>query len=468
MMKIVSNIKFKLLFILFILLFAIFYGFGYFFIHTLQTNYEKNIEKTLLAATRDLHMELVEKKNTLNSNEYLESINHIKAEFDLPHLYVQTINITNNSMNIMFKSIDLVFIDKTLPIDVDKMQTLHQNNSIMEVANLGTGTVKIIYTLFLKTDNSQDILICALPYEKHNPYIENIEKTLWISLSTLLIFILIVVYFLITQSLLTAQKLADDVNLIQIDGTFKKLQNTWISQEIDSLIATFNNLIKNLQSSYKKVKNFGQNASHELKTPLTIIRGEIEVGLRKERSNEEYKTILHSVVNELDQLQEVIENILFLSSNADEDLIKNFEEVYIDEIISDIIKEKTSLAKQKNLYMNILELTPLTTIGNQSLLKIAISNVIDNAIKYSKENQIINLTLHKDQLIIEDFGYGIPKNELEKVFERFYRINNHKQNIKGHGLGLSIVKSILDLHHFTIKIESIEGKGTKISIDFDR
>ncbi len=466
-MKIIKNIKFRLLVVLFLFLFTTFYGFGYLFVMSLKQSYQTAINNTLLSSTRDLVNDFAHQEtNEKDLKDYEENIENIKKEFDLHIFYAQIITITKGEIKTNFKSYDLAIKEKSIPIDEAYLKTFKENQIYFGESLIDQNNIKISFSLLSKSPKETKYLLCAIPFEKHNPYIKDVEKTLWIWFSLLLVVILIVVYFMISKSLIAAKKLADEVNLIQIDGNFHKLNDTGISSEIDVLIKTFNTLIFNLQNSYKKVKNFGQNASHELKTPLTIIRGEIEVGLRKERSNEEYKAILGSVMGEVEQLQEIIEKILFLSSNADEDIIKNFEEVYIDEIISDAISEKMQFAKMKNIKLHFIELEPLTTKGSMTLLKIAINNILDNAIKYSNNDSMVNISLTNKILTIEDFGYGIPSNDLGKVLESFYRAHNYKHHIKGNGLGLAIVKSILDVHQFGFELQSIEGKGTKISITF--
>ncbi len=232
------------------------------------------------------------------------------------------------------------------------------------------------------------------------------------------------------------------------------------------MIGTFNTLINELQSSYKKLKDFGQNASHELKTPLTIMRGEIEIGLRKERSIVEYQDILHSVFTELNLLQETIEKILFLSSHSDAQLKKTFSDIYFDEVIAEVISEKQLFAKQYNIQLQIKTIEPTTVVGNFILLKILCANLIENAIKYSYAEGIIELSLIDRQFIVEDFGVGIDVEDQEAIFERFYRVDKVRNHAKGSGLGLSIVKSILDLHKFPIEVISTKGKGTKMIVTF--
>lgn len=458
-MTIFKNIKFRLLAVLFIFLFIIFYAFGYLLASSLKKSYNDINNATLSTITKDLQHELLTEKYDIDKFEI------IKKEFGINIFYAQILILDDENVTIQLKSKDLK--ESTIPFKKNELLEFSDDTVSLRKASLDNIKDINIATILLKKDNDNKVFLqCAIPFEKHNPYVHEVENILWFWLLFLLFVVLIIVYFMISKSLSATKLVVDEVNQIKIDGHFHKLNTTGISSEIDELIKTFNLLIYNLQNSYKKVKDFGQNASHELKTPLTIIRGEIEVGLRKERTNDEYKDILKSTLSEVELLQEIIEKILFLSSNANEDIIKNFEEIYVDEIFSEAIKEKTQLVFAKNIRLNIVSLEPLTKLGNPTLLKIAITNLLDNAIKYSKENQSINLTLDNNSLIIEDFGCGIPTNEIEKVFDRFYRVQKIKNYSKGNGLGLAIVKTILDIHQFTIKVESVEDSYTKVTIIF--
>jgi len=461
MTKLFKNIKFRLLAGLFTFLFIVFYGFGYFVIYTLKQNYNQSIETSLTTAVKDLKHEF---------NAYFEdahAFEEIKNEFDIDLLYAQILLLEKNKTTLLLKSKDLK--EFTLPYKDIPKSNLSTTNIFFSTQNILELTPKKVKVATIILEEAQDkmvILQCAIPFTQKIPFLENMKVFLWVSLVVLLFIILIAVYFVLSKSLSATKLVVDVVKNIQIDGVPQPIKPTNIAKEIDELIETFNTLIDNLQISYKKVKDFGQNASHELKTPLTIIRGEIEVGLRKERTNEEYKTILQSTMHELIYLQEVIEKILFLSSNLNSDIMKTFEEVYLDEVVSDTIEEKKAFAKTKNITLNLQNLEPTTKMGNLGLLKIVCHNLLDNAIKYSYENSHINISLQNNKLIIEDFGCGIPQEELSKIFDRFYRVDKVRNHKSGTGLGLSIVKTILELHNFSITVESSEEKYTKVTILF--
>jgi signal transduction histidine kinase len=466
MIKLVKNLKFRLLFALCIILFALFYGFGYAIVHALEHSYRQSTDASLFTVLKDIKHDYVEHPDTIE-----KMINEVKEEFDMPLLYVQVVslNLRLNSIDISVRSHDLKkeSLNATTELLHDAAQRSDQITFSMSALPALTQRNVRIGTLLLSDKNEHLIFLqCAVPYDKHTPQIKELTLTLWIGFSSLLVVIMVLAYGLMSQSLRNVQKVTNAAKKISTQDSASIIPKTHVAYEIDDLIDTFNTLLFELQHAYAQVKQFGQNASHELKTPLTIMKGEIEVGLRKEREGEEYRTILRNVAKEIILLQEVIEKILFLSSNTSLDLQKHFEEVYIDEILLDALQEKTPLAKDRSIALVVEHLEPLSQKGNPTLLKIAFANIIDNAIKYSPASSTIRIALQGRRLSVQDEGIGISKEDLSHIYEQFYRGKNGKETAKGSGLGLALVKTILDLHGFGIEVSSQEGAYTNISILF--
>lgn len=465
MMQRFKNLKFRLLATLGTVLCTLFYGFGYIVVHSLENSYQQTSEATLFAVLKDI-------KHDFNLDPNKEIIfNDNKQEFNMPILYAQVVayDSLSNTPTVLQHSNDLK--DGTLKIDPAMIQQIFERPneivfSTMSDSNLVQQKI-YIGTLFLaQSENQMLFLQCAMPYDKHTPQVKEMTSTLWMGLSSLLIIILALAYILISKSLQNVQKVTNTAKEISTQDLHSTIPQTHIAYEIDDLIATFNTLLNELQNAYAQVKQFGQNASHELKTPLTIIQGEVDIGLRKERTLEEYQQILHKVAKEVSTLYTVIEKILFLSSTTKNDLKNHFSEVYLDEVLLDAIEEKRPLSAQKNLTLHVNTLEAVSVLGNAALLKIAIANLIDNAIKYTTAPATIEIALFPHELQIKDEGLGIKEEELAHIFEQFYRGDTSKQSTQGSGLGLAIVKNILDLHDFGITVHSQEGVGTQILITF--
>ena len=219
-------------------------------------------------------------------------------------------------------------------------------------------------------------------------------------------------------------------------------------------------IVNQIEISFKKLKNFNSNVSHELKTPLAIMKSEIEVALMNEEKN--CDKVLHSLLQEINYLNDITEKLLFLTKND----IQNCKltEIDLEELILELYEK---YANKIHISLHIDENDEYIIRGDKTLLKMAISNIIENSIKYKalKIDIILKKTKNKIILIIKDNGIGIPKEKLPFIFDEFYRVDeSHNKNIKGFGLGLSIVKNILKAHKAKIKVKS--EKGVEFIIEF--
>ncbi len=232
--------------------------------------------------------------------------------------------------------------------------------------------------------------------------------------------------------------------------------------------------------SLEKIKaDFIANVSHELRTPLTAIKGYTET-LQEEayESQDERKHFLNTINRHTDRLINIVSDLLVLSeieskeSSSKESLVSDFEKVDIREIISssyDSLKGKTT-EKNLKVTLNLNEVIPIT-MGNRFLLEQMFINLVDNAVKYTPEGGTIgaNASNQDSSIKIEifDTGMGIPRENLQRIFERFYRVDKTRsRQMGGTGLGLSIVKHIANIHGAQIDVESEVGKGTKFIINF--
>jgi signal transduction histidine kinase len=248
--------------------------------------------------------------------------------------------------------------------------------------------------------------------------------------------------------------------------TINNFKNT-ISQneeyELKELINSFNEMIQRLQNEVASLDRFNTNVSHELKTPITIIKGEIAITLKKLRSAEYYQNSLISISQEINNIQKITDNLLLLTKYTKTNIIETFENCDLDTILLEVIEKYNQLLNQKNININ-LKIKHIKFRCNSQLIYHVFSNLIDNAIKYSPKNSTINISLYKNEkinFIIEDKGIGIDKNEIHKITEEFYQIN---KSTKGFGLGLNIVKYGVLLHNGKLEITS--NKGVKVHIIF--
>ena len=219
-------------------------------------------------------------------------------------------------------------------------------------------------------------------------------------------------------------------------------------------------IANNIEKTIKRLKFFNSNVSHELKTPLTIIKGEIELALKSKECDEK---LLKSILDEINYINDITEKLLFLTKRDFTN--KQFQEIDLEDIILELFEK---YSKKISINLDISE-DEFMIYGDKTLLKMAISNLIENSIKYHAKHIKISLSKskHKTKLIIEDDGIGIPKEKLPFIFDEFYRVDESRnKKIKGFGLGLAIVQSIFKLHKTKVNVISDTNKGVKFIIEF--
>ncbi|TAK06495.1 MAG: HAMP domain-containing protein [Candidatus Manganitrophaceae bacterium] len=239
--------------------------------------------------------------------------------------------------------------------------------------------------------------------------------------------------------------------------------------ELSRLAETFNAMIAQLEESIQRLRQFSADASHELRTPLTILKGETELALRQARSMEEYQQTLASSLEEIDRISRIVEE-LFLLSKADlgEARLER-KPVALAPLFRETLAQMELLAKEKELSLRFECREEATITGDSDRIRELLLNLVENAIRYTPPQGRIVVTLARErghaQITVADTGIGIPKEDLPKIFDRFYRADSAREiHPKGSGLGLSICRWIVHAHGGTIQVDSTPGLGTLFTI----
>jgi len=329
--------------------------------------------------------------------------------------------------------------------------------------------------LFIQKINdhgSRYLFVVASPLNKIDDTLEHI--VFWIITIGLLLYAVVLFqgYRIIGHLLTPIHTMTQTAREISQSSLSKRVPLPKEKDEFLVLANTFNEMLDRIEDSFEKIQRFNANVSHELKTPLTIIRGEIEVALKKQRKREEYETLMGSILEEVETMQSIIDTMLMLSKTDTKSLRNRFGPVDLEEIVEKAIEGKKQAAGRREIRLHLRSYKPARILGEPMLLKQAVDNLIDNAIKYSPEGSPVTLEMHSSSpaeiiLTIKDSGWGIGKDELERIFDPFYRIDSsHSKATPGQGLGLSIVQWIIRLHQAEISVESEEGKGTLFTMRF--
>ena len=244
-----------------------------------------------------------------------------------------------------------------------------------------------------------------------------------------------------------------------------------VNDELGRLAATFDEMIAKLEESFHRVKRFTADASHELKTPLTILRGEIEVGLKKKRALAEYQRILNSNLEETNRMSRIIDDLLTLSRADMGELSMEREKVELSSLAREVWDDLQIMAQEKGIQLQFMGDGFTRVEGDPLFLRQLILNLTENGLKYTPAGGIVELQVKGDQdegvarIWVSDTGVGIAQKDLKRVFDRFFRVDKARsRETGGTGLGLSISQWIAQAHEGQINVKSKVGKGSTFTV----
>ena len=310
-------------------------------------------------------------------------------------------------------------------------------------------------------------IIVAFPLHHINETLGSLTTIFIIIAPIFFIFSILGGFVISSKSLSRIDHIIKKTEEITTQNLDEKIEGEEFSDEYGRLVKKMNDMILRIKNSIQYMNQFSISASHELKTPLTILRGEIEIALRSPKTPEEYRQILISNYEETLRLISIVDKLFFISK-FDHSLIKlNKERIKLNKFLCDVISPLKSLGKEKNIYLN-LELGPDSEVEIDSeLIRSAITNLIENAIKYGYENQAVIIKTEliqnkKVKISVINKGEGILPEVLPRIFDRFYRIESSRnRGTGGVGLGLSVVRSIINWHSGEVNVNSEPGKETE-------
>lgn len=239
--------------------------------------------------------------------------------------------------------------------------------------------------------------------------------------------------------------------------------------EIGRLARSFNHMMDKVSASFERQKRFSASAAHELKTPLATILVNLEVlELDGRTSPERLEKVLTVVKTNTERMIRLVEDLMRLTSDKNHEMA---EEVGLSEVFAITLEELSPLIRKKDLTVSIENTPDISLTGNRVMFYRAMSNLLENAVKYNREHGSISIvTGREDDAVtvkIADTGIGIPEEELPHIFEAFYRVDQSRSRaVGGAGLGLSLVKDIVEKHGGEIAVKSVAGEGTTFILRF--
>lgn len=423
-----------------------------FLVYVLYADKAKNAVYKNLKKTANLVALFHLEEDELNSREFEK----IKTQFEEI--------VSETSYQLYNESDSIVFGNKNEKIERSILQIIRAQQSF----NFVTAT-NICHGIFYE-DNQGDFIIIT---KESKTYLDEQLVSLLGILALALIIGLIAVILLSRWLSQIAYKpisnIIEQVNNFSPTTPDTRIESPNTKDELQELTETFNRLLERISESFVIQKNFVSYVSHEFRTPLTSMQGNLEVFSLNDRNPKEYKELSQKLILQIRQLEEILDTLIVVSDlRKNVDLNNHFR---IDELIWEII-EKISV-NYVNVKIDVtIEISSedenmLTITKDRTQLFMALFNIIENAIKYSEKK--VNIRIYKESeclyLTIQDQGIGIPDEKLANISKPFYRGNNTNR-IQGSGIGLSIALRILDKNNIKYEVQSKEGEGTRVIIAF--
>lgn len=423
-----------------------------FIVFTVSKSVNQQLNNFLISEVQKHQSDIVVKQNALhfNQNAWMEQEHR---ELEINPVFVE---IVDEKGHILEKSPNLK--NQTLKFYPDKDQTFINYK-------LDSIPIRQYQKRIVKNGQNYGYLLVAMSYQNSQVVINKLKRTLFILFPIVLILLFFWAYFIAGRSIKPVADVIQTANRISQTNLKERIPLPEHKDELHHLAVTINKLLDRLENAIQREKQFTSDAAHELKTPLQVMKGNMEVLLRKPRSNEAYREKIGKCIKEIDRLSYLTDQLLLLARFESQQNAFEYKLVSLDEIIEQSIQKYYSEITEKNINFK-LNIKALQQIKSDPyLLHIILNNLISNAVKYTPEKGqiIIELGQKNDKIFfkITNSGSSIQEKELAKIFHPFYRSNALEHpDIKGTGLGLSIVKRLVELLDLKIEVRSDNNRTT--------
>ena len=359
---------------------------------------------------------------------------------------------------------------REIPLSQSAFQASLEGRSTFESVEFQKGvSLRLLSVPIRQGERLVNVLRVGTSLQPTDRMLRRLLTGLYIASPLALVVSLVGGWFLAGRALRPVHAITQAARRIAAGDWGQRIQTPHSNDEIGQLASTFNGMIGRLERSFKQIRQFSADASHELRTPLTITKGETELALRRPRHAEDYRMVLESNLEEIDRMSRIVDELLFLS-RADLGEIKlKMAPVQLDELIREIHQQAMILGKERHVQTILKVAEPVVIYGDDLRLRELLLNLVDNAVKYSREGQTVELALqsvgNQAKIVVKDEGIGIAQEYQSRVFDRFYRTDDARAHAaKGTGLGLAICKWIVDVHHGNIELESAAQGGACFTV----
>ncbi len=434
----------------------------------------------------NLSNDALEVVDLIKGDEFLEQeiiSGLIHRSFIIPSGANKYIQVMSFEGNIILKSADLKELN--LPVDpavIGLAFTQHQvfenlDRSISDRLAI-KGTLRMVTYPVLDNGIPRYVVQVASDTSTLDQSLFQLRLLLFISVPLTILLAAVGGFYVTKKAFDPINRIIRTAKSISVEHLDRRLEAGKVDDEISRLSKTLNEMFDRIEEAFKLQKQFTADASHELKTPLTILLGEIEVALNNPRTSEDYQITLRSAVEEIRRITKIVDDLLTIARLESGQLPLQRYPVRVDELLLDAISRVSSYAAQHGVGVNYEvknlsghESEEIFVEGDRDKLLSVFINLLDNAVKYSNKGSTVRVAQKIEdkfaRIEIADRGIGIPSTDLPHVFDRFYRADKSRLTEgtqRGTGLGLSISRFLVEAHGGTISIESREHEGTTVTV----
>ncbi|HTY44847.1 MAG TPA: heavy metal sensor histidine kinase [Patescibacteria group bacterium] len=297
--------------------------------------------------------------------------------------------------------------------------------------------------------------------------LQNMRLILFVLLPLVVFITGILGVFLAKIALRPVDRMTQTIHQITAESLKLRIAIPDTRDEIRRLADTFNAMLERLDHAFTSQRQFLEDITHEFKTPLAVLKGQLEVALRRMRSKEEYETVLRSNLEEINRITHIVEDLLMLARFDKNAISLDMKKLDLSSLVRRVADDMELLAAQKHIKFIVSSQDDVIVDGDEEKLRRLLLNIVDNAIKYTPSAGEVEIRVAKTaaevEVLIRDTGEGIPQEELPYIFDRFYRVDKSRSS-SGFGLGLSIAKSIAEAHRGSIRVASAAYQGSTFTV----
>ncbi len=357
---------------------------------------------------------------------------------------------------------------QTLPTSFATLERATQGETVYETIETGVPRLRMITLPIVENKKVTSIVQVGTSLEDFDETLRRLLIILIIGIPSSIGAAIAIGYYMAKKALKPVDQIRRAAVKISSSNLDERIDVGGRKDELGRLAHTFNEMSARLKDAFQRINQFSIDVSHELKTPLTILKGETEVALRKPRDNEAYQRLLSSNLEEIDQMARIIDDLLLLAKADTGEARLKLDEVDLKDLILEVYSGMSVLAEKKNIELTVEDLHETRLSGDELKLRRMLWNVVENGIKYTQPGGKVAISSFPEngsvRINVKDSGVGISDKDLKYVFDRFYRAGGSRNRESGSGLGLSISKWIAEAHKGTIEVESVASSGTVFSI----